>query len=174
LVNRDNGSELFTLAFSITQYEVEPREIFIGGLQGNKAANEKDLIVAITRGLHGMRPKALLLFALQSLAGVWGISRLRAVSDSTHIYRHWQKRKKLAASYDKWWLDSGGQLAKDGGFDLPVTFIPREIALLKANKRQMYKRRYQMLAGIVGQIKLAFTEPQTRSPFDCKIAHPPA
>ena len=91
LTNLDSGVNLFTLAFSVTQWEQEPREIFIGGLQGNKSANDKELIVAMTRGWHGLRPKALLLFALQSLVGLWGITRLRAVSDATHIYRHWRK-----------------------------------------------------------------------------------
>lgn len=152
LVNLDTGAALFTLAFSITRFETEPKEIFIGGLQGNKTANDKDLIISITRGLHGLRPKALLLFAMQQLATNWGIARLRAVSDDMHIYRHWQKRKQLESSYDKWWIESDGQLAADGMFDLPTLFIPREISALKVNKRQMYKRRYLMLEEIAGQI----------------------
>ena len=151
LVNMVSRVTLFTLAFSITRYETEPMEIFIGGLQGNKRANDKDLIIAITRGLHGLRPKALLLFALQELAAIWGVTRVRAVSDAMHIYRHWQKRKNLATSYDEWWIESGGELAGDGMFDLPARFIPREIATIKVNKRQMYKRRYLMLTKISNQ-----------------------
>lgn len=122
-------------------------------MQGNKRANDKDAVVAITRGLHGLRPKALLLFALQELAGIWGIARLRAVSDANHIYRHWQKQRPVAASYDQWWLESGGRLAADGMFDLPVAFLPREIASLKANKRLLYRRRYQQMAEIAAQIQ---------------------
>ena len=37
LTNLDSGVNRFTLAFSVTQWEQEPREIFIGGLQGNKS-----------------------------------------------------------------------------------------------------------------------------------------
>jgi uncharacterized protein VirK/YbjX len=155
LVNMDAGVVLFTLAFSITRFEVEPKEIFIGGLQGNKRANDKALIISITRGLHGLRPKALLLFALQQLAAIWGITRLRAVSNDMHIYRHWQKRKHLAANYDEWWIESGGKLANDGIFDLSVTFMPRKISTLKVNKRQIYKHRYIMLAEIADQIRRA-------------------
>jgi uncharacterized protein VirK/YbjX len=153
MVSQDTGATLFTLAFSITRWETEPREIFIGGLQGNKRTNDKDLIVAITRDLHGLRPKALLLFALQSLAVVWGVTRLRAAGDATHIYRHWQKRRQLAANYDALWVESGGRLADDGMFDLPATFVPREISTLKVNKRQMYRRRYEMLTELAGQIR---------------------
>ena len=156
LVNTDTGVTLFTLAFSITQSELEPKEIFIGGLQGNKRANDKELIISITRGLYGLRPKALLLFALQQLTDVWGVTRLRAVSDAMHIYQHWQKRRPVAASYDEFWGESGGRLAADGLFDLLPVFSPREISELKANKRQMYKHRYLLLADIAGQISTAW------------------
>lgn len=156
LVNLEVGLVMATLAFSITCFETEPREIFIGGLQGNKRANDKELIISFTRGMHGLRPKALLLFALQQLAIIWGIIRVRATGDDTHIYRHWQKRKQVAASYDEFWLECGGTLATDGMFDLPTQFIPREIATLKPNKRQMYKRRYIKLAEIAVQINTSW------------------
>jgi hypothetical protein len=157
LINLDTGVMLFSLTFSITRFESGTREIFIGGLQGNKLANHRELIVAITRQLHGLRPKALLLFPLQQLAAIWGITRLRAVSDKKHVYRHWRNLKQVPISgYDRWWLESGGRLAADGLFDLPATFIPRQISRLKAGKRQMYKRRYRMLAEIAEQISAAY------------------
>jgi uncharacterized protein YndB with AHSA1/START domain len=84
------------------------------------------------------------------------MDRLRAVSDAMHIYRHWQKRKQVAASYDSWWLESGGQLAADGMFDLPPTFIMRDISTIKVNKRQLYRRRYQMFTDITTQLERAF------------------
>jgi len=152
LVNTDTGAVLFTLAFTVTRFDTEPREIFVGGLQGNKRANDKDLIIAITRSMHGLRPKALLLFALQQLAAGWGVARLRAAGDATHIYRHWRKQKQLAASYDEMWIESGGTLAEDGMFDLPATFVPRDVSTLKPNKRQMYRRRYVLLAEIAEQM----------------------
>jgi hypothetical protein len=161
LVDLNDGVALFTLAFSVTQWEGEPREIFIGGLQGSKLANGRETIIAITRGCHGLRPKALLLFALQTLASLWGVARLRAVSDAMHIYRHWQKRKQVAASYDKWWLESGGQQATDGMFELPAGFVPRGPATLKAHKRQLYKHRYEMLTEIAGQIRGSFPKSTT-------------
>jgi hypothetical protein len=77
-----------------------------------------------------------------------------------HIYRHWQKRKHLAASYDEWWIESGGRLADDDMFDLSAAFVPRDISSLKVNKRQLYRRRYQMLAEIAGQIERSFAEPK--------------
>jgi uncharacterized protein VirK/YbjX len=148
----DEGLVLFTLTFSVVRFQAGRGEIMIGGLQGNPLANEKPLIIGLTRHWHGLRPKALLLFALQHLAAGWDIPRLRAVGDGTHVARHWRLRKHVASSYDEWWREAGGRLAADGIFDLPARFAPREMAALKANKRQMYRRRYHMLADLVAQI----------------------
>jgi len=152
LVNEDLGAELFTLSFSVSRCEVDCKEVFIGGLQGSKSVN-KDLPISITRGWHGLRPKALLVFALQELAASWEITSLRAVSDGMHIYRHFDKRRTLQASYDKFWIECGGELAGDGMFDLPVSFVPRDISSIRINKRKMYRRRYVMLAEIAAQIR---------------------
>jgi uncharacterized protein VirK/YbjX len=141
-----------TLSFSVSPYEAEHKEMFVGGLQGSKLTAE-DMIVAVTRGLYGLRPKALVVFALQQLAASWGITRLRAVSDDMHIYRHFQKRQNLAASYDAFWVECGGTLGSDRIFDLPVSFVPRDISTIRVNKRQMYRRRYVMLEGIAEQIQ---------------------
>ncbi len=157
LINLDTGMDLFSVAFSITRCEAGKREIFIGGLQGNKLANDRKLIIAITRRLHGLRPKALLLFPLQQLASIWGVTRLRAVSDKMHVYRHWRNLKQVSiSSYDRWWLESGGRQSDDGMFELPATFIPRQISRLKPNKRQMHKRRYLMLSEIAEQIRASY------------------
>jgi hypothetical protein len=148
----DLSGNLATLSFSIWKYRNGHKEIFIGGLQGNRSV-DKEFIVTLTRGLHGLRPKALLVFVMQQLATCWKIPHLRAVSDTTHIYRHFQKRKVVSASYDGFWLECGGILSADGMFDLPSTFVPRDIALIKVNKRQMYRRRYKTLGELADQIR---------------------
>jgi hypothetical protein len=93
------------------------------------------------------------LFALQQLAAVWGLDSIRAVSDRQHVYRHYRKRKKLNTSYDKFWLESGGQLGEDGLFTLPLRFTPRDLKGMNASKRQMYRRRYVMLQELATQIR---------------------
>jgi uncharacterized protein VirK/YbjX len=156
LANLDAAKILFELSFCVTKSGAGGGEIFIGGLQGNKSANDRDAIVALTRGMFGLRPKALLVFALQQLAAVWNFKNIRAIGDGTHIYRHPHKLKELETSYDEFWTECGGTLADDGMFDLPVEFIPREIASLKVNKRQLYRRRYAMLDELAAQIRAAW------------------
>jgi uncharacterized protein VirK/YbjX len=147
----DCGVVLCTLSFTVARGAAGGSEIIIGGLQGNSLANDKQLIIALTRRWHGLRPKALLLFALHQLAAGWEVRRVRAVGDQTHIFRHWRKRKHIPSSYDAWWREAGGQLAEDGLFDLPARFVPRDPATLKVNKRPMYRHRYRMLADLAAQ-----------------------
>lgn len=148
----DSGRRIATLSFSFCKCGENDKEIFIGGLQGDKATSE-DQVVTITRGLYGLRPKALLFYALQQLAASWGITRLWAVSDDMHIYRHYQTRRNVAASYDEFWAECGGVRSTNGFFDLPVAFVPREISTIRVNKRQMYRRRYAMLEKMAEQIR---------------------
>jgi len=152
LRHRESGATLFSLTFSIVSCEAGRCEILIGGLQGNRQANDKDLIISLTRQWHGLRPRALLVFALHQLAAGWNVTRVRAVSDATHVYRRWKNGKPLAFCHDDWWREAGGHLAEDGLFDLPERFVPRDLATIKANKRSMYRHRYEMLEDVGGQI----------------------
>ena len=165
IFHAETAAEWFTLSFSISRYSASRREIFIGGLQSDKVVS-KEIVISMTRCLYGLRPKALLVFALQQLAVGWGVSSVRAVSNDMHIYRHFYKRRHLSASYDEFWTDCGGRLADDGMFDLPAAFIPRDISLIKVNKRKMYKRRYAMLAEAASQIQAAMAWPASPLPKD--------
>jgi uncharacterized protein len=147
LETKETQKRIATLSFSIWRCEGTDREIFVGGLQGDKGIGE-DLVVAITRGLHGLRPKALLVYILQQLCGCWKIGRVSAVTDRMHIYRHFQSRRNVRASYDEFWAECGGVPASDDTFELPSAFVPRDISTIRVNKRQLYRKRYAMLDGI--------------------------
>jgi uncharacterized protein VirK/YbjX len=151
LTIKESSQGVATLSFSISKWQKQHKEVFIGGLQGDKATDERT-VVAITRGLYGLRPKALLFYLVQRLSTHWGVGRLRAVSDDLHIYRHFQARRNVVASYNQFWNECGGTLAPDGVFDLPPAFVPREISTIRANKRQLYRRRYAMLEGMNHQL----------------------
>jgi hypothetical protein len=153
LLSRVNHELMYTLTFTIVNYSPACREIVIGGLQGHDFTDHKSRVVSITRGMKGLRPKALLLFALQQAASVWSCNALRAVGNAVHIYSSERKRKDLAADYDAFWTESGGVLASDGLFDLPLVPPVRELSEIKPNKRSTYRQRYEMLASIGEQIR---------------------
>jgi uncharacterized protein VirK/YbjX len=148
----DTWNMLAALSFCVWQYAAQRKQAFVGGLQSFKSPKQKERIIAITRDLHGLRPKALLFFALQQLAATWGLDSIRAVSDSRHVYRHYRKRKKVAMSYDEFWPECGGQLGPDGLFTLPAASTARDMSEMKRSKRQMYRRRYVLLQQFASQI----------------------
>ena len=141
----------FVLSFCVSACQPECREIFVGGLQGFKAANERESVVAVTRGLFGLRPKALLLFALQQLAVHWDVQSIRAVSNETRNLRH--RRRAISADYDQFWLESGSDLDANGDFILPLAFVPRKLETIRPNKRAMYRHRYETLANLSSVIQ---------------------
>jgi uncharacterized protein VirK/YbjX len=168
---KEDQRRIASLSFSIPKWDGGSKEMFVGGLQGDKGTSE-EVVVKITRGLYGLRPKALLVFILQQLAGCWNISRIQAVCDEMHIYKHFQARRHVNASYDNFWVECGGTPGFDGIFDLPVAFVPREISTIRVNKRQMYKRRYAMLTAIADQIFLRMSN--NHSPLVKKSRPSPA
>jgi uncharacterized protein VirK/YbjX len=142
---------VFALTFCISSNQPGRREIFAGGLQGCSLSKDRALVVAVTRGMFGIRPKSLLLFALQQLASVWNIQVIRAVSNENRVLP--PRKISNMADYNQFWLESGGHLEADGNFTLPVTFSPRDSATIKPNKRAMYRHRYEMLASIGERIR---------------------
>ena len=152
LFHAESNIEMVTLSFTIIRYYRNSRVMFVGGLQGHKSVSRRQ-VVALTRKLHGLRPKALLLFALQQLVALWGITSLRAVSDAKHVARHFLTQRAILASYDKFWIERGGIMAADGIFDLPVKTAPREMSAIKPNKRKMYRQRYALLTVVSHQLK---------------------
>jgi uncharacterized protein VirK/YbjX len=137
--------------------------LFIGGLQGAKMENQRELVIRLTRSLRGLRPKALLVFALQQLAQSWGITRIRAVGGREHIYCHYRKRKTFHANYDEFWLECLGQRMPDGNFELPVIAPLRNLAELPRTKRPVYRRRYEMLEEIAKEIAVRLSCPATNT-----------
>jgi uncharacterized protein VirK/YbjX len=162
------GLELATLTFCVVGTGTE-RSIWIGGLQANPAPQTRFLINEVSKEMHGLRPKALALWALRQLAQAWEIDRIRAVSDAQHIYQHRHKRRAFAASYDEFWSESGGQRGPDG-WELPLETPERPAAEIKPSRRKAYARRYAMLAELAPVLRqsvaaLANESPVQPTPF---------
>jgi uncharacterized protein VirK/YbjX len=161
IIDETNSGALFTLTFSVTRYEKgSPSQLFIGGLQGHPLPGQKELIIDITRSMHGLRPKALLVFALQRLAQLWNFSALHGVGDAEHTHRRNVNRKDRHACYDDFWLECLGQPMPDGNFSLPVFPVARDMNELPTKKRPLYRRRYQMLASLGEEIRRSLTPVQ--------------
>lgn len=137
----------FSLTFSIV--DLEERSIFIGGLQGRNRPNVLELYKQLTKDFHGVRPKDLIVEMLRFLADTVGIERIYAVSESCRIAHHSyfaQVETPLAhLNYDQSWEERGGRRVDDTCYELPVTQQRRCLADIPSKKRQMYRKRYEML-----------------------------
>lgn len=174
LVDRSSGGALLTLTFSVTRYGAEnSRELFVGGLQGHRPRGQREITVKLTRSLHGMRPKALLVFALQRFSQLFGFTRIRAVSDEEHIGRRRFGRPRLHSSYNDFWQECQGKRMGDGNFELPAFPTCRNLDEIPPKKRSLYRRRYALLMNLGDEIGRALMPlRQSRPPLESLQVRP--
>lgn len=140
------GDELCSIAFSVE--EVNGQWItYAGAIQGGTGANE-DTIKASWKAMHGVRAKAMAIFALQEVVSALGVSRLLGAGNSIQMSsgKHmisvpWNK---ISFNYDQMWQEADGKAVEDGWFELPLREIRRSREEIKTNKRALYTRRYAL------------------------------
>jgi uncharacterized protein len=141
----ETGVMLAALTFCLAHND-NARIAIIGGMQAGHDPRTLGLIHDAAKKLHGLRPKALALWCLQELASSWQCTQIQAVGDSQHVWRHWRKRREIAASYDEFWRESDGrELPGGGSWEIPLTARSRTREELKPSRRKSYERRYAML-----------------------------
>jgi uncharacterized protein VirK/YbjX len=98
--------------------------------------------------MHGVRAKAMAIFALQELVSALGISRLLGAGNTIQMSRGkhmisvpWNK---ISFNYDGMWAEADGKPAEEGWFELPLREVRRTREEIKANKRPLYARRYAL------------------------------
>ncbi len=147
-----------SLTFVILKRSTGPGYLMlIGATQGLPPDAHKDIIKEISKQLHGLRPKALLLFIAQEVANIWQLKELKATSNKLHISRHrdyaLNSTRRPNLSYDSFWEESGGKIDPVGYYDLPLQLVRRSDAEIKSNKRSLYHRRYQLLARLTADLQ---------------------
>jgi uncharacterized protein VirK/YbjX len=128
------------------------RVVWIGGLQASPDPRMRGLIHDVTKELHGMRPKAFVIWCLRQLAPGWEARRIRAIADHDHIYRHWRKRRDFSAVYDEFWAECGGFRLPDLGWELPLVVPPRPREEIKPSRRKAHEQRYALLARLAPEL----------------------
>jgi len=129
----------------------------IGCIQGNHLLPPDSMKQAQLQ-MHGLRPKVLMIFTIQSICKVFGITKIYGAGDE--IIAHNKKHAihipwihKLGFSYDDVWKEEGGQLDTEGWFVIPAAPKRKSIAEMKVHKRAYYRRRYELESDIAGQIE---------------------
>lgn len=146
---------LAQMTFSILRIEGE-MGLFIGGIQGPDAQTPHQVIQGATRDCHSLFPKRILLEGLLNLARGLNLAHVIAVSNETHIYKHWRYRSKkrhvFLADYNAFLFAHGGQSRPDGNIALPLSLPRKSEQDIPSRKRAEYRRRYALFDEVACQI----------------------
>ena len=155
LIHPSLSQPVIQIAFSLEHKSQQNKVCYIGCIQGR---SNKDQIKAITKSFDGLRPHAFMLFVVQEIMSVLGITHILGVGNAIHP--HHQKyliqipyAHLTTFDYDSLWMEMGGVAIQDGWFNLPLKTERRTDKEMKSNKRAMYYRRYALMDNLSMQIK---------------------
>ncbi|OBU12801.1 virK protein [Photobacterium aquimaris] len=136
----------YTLTFAMRDIKGQ-RQLVIGGLQGPASSPENNLkIKALTKTLHGQRPKDLMVKIITLIANIWRVDTILAVKSASHAYSAKRYSKgRIKANYDKHWQALGGTEFDKHFYALSMEDIRRNPEDISRPKRAMYRRRYEWL-----------------------------
>jgi uncharacterized protein len=132
-----NEAPLYSIVFSIVG-ENRPR-IAIGCLQGPKGDDARDVVRALTRNLHGMRPKQLMLSLVYAFARRYGIRDIVAIGNEAHPLR--RTGRPVLSDYDAFWTEQQGAAIAGGWYALPASPHRKPEAEVPSQHRSAFRRR---------------------------------
>jgi len=167
--------EVYALSFHLSDQGTNA--CYISGLQGpnDRIPDRQKTIVTITRSLHGLRPKCLMVEAVYMVAGAMGIQTIHGISNSGHIVQSNlysdKKRSMVEFDYNELWAEYQATSEVERFFTLPVTPVRKVIQSLKSKKRSLYRKRYAWLTEKTEATRLSMNallveERQTPTPVD--------
>ena len=147
LVN-DKNQSVYALSCNISG--THTKTMHIGMLQGPRDSieNRHTLIKELTKSLHGLRTKSLLVEMALMLSRILGISEVKAISNKGHVYqaiRYMGKRNSISFDYDGLWEEFEATQLDPYFFSLSLLTPRKDPLTLKKTKRKMYTKRYQWL-----------------------------
>jgi uncharacterized protein VirK/YbjX len=165
---------LYSITFSL-QAEGTSRRAFIGCMIGGDGASEETAQATrrITKELHGLRPKNLAFYLLQTILSHLGVDTLSAVGGASHIYGATpRRRKRIRFDYDQFWAEVGGICENDRFYALPLSLDRRLPDQIKSNKRALYQRRYALLDLIADQVRSSLSVSSGTGTVSHQVADP--
>jgi uncharacterized protein VirK/YbjX len=157
-LNDVHGHPLYRIVFSIVG---ERPRIVIGCLQGPSGEHAKDVVRTLTRNLHGMRPKQLMLSLVYALARHYGIKEIDAISNDAHPLR--RAGRPLRADYDAFWEEQHGRVMYGGWYALPRSMPHKSEAEVPSNHRSAFRRREALRLQAENLVTQALRQPVPRA-----------
>ena len=122
--------------------------LWIGALQGSPGGLQ--INHDLTKHCFGYRPKNLILYAIRSFARYFSIGTIYAVSNYGYFTNnHVRLDRKLKTSLDDFWSEIGGVAQSDLRFyKLPLQELRKDLNEVKSQKRNLYRKRFDLLDSI--------------------------
>ncbi|MDD3056236.1 MAG: DUF535 family protein [Aliarcobacter sp.] len=158
---KDDCIRLYTIVFSFRYSVYNSIAIDIGCIQGptnKKDKSARDIVRELTKELHGLRPRSLMLESLRAIGTVSNVSSIRIVGNKNHIYNHWRKKKKLPFDYDEFSTEIEYHVEEKGDWIVPIQSIDRPIESVASHKRGETRRRRALILQIKEQIAFMLTK----------------
>lgn len=155
-----NGKPLIVMSVTLA-YVGGVRSIMVGCVQ-TTAENRLDQMRDITKELHGLQPRLLLVQVLRLLGRHLGIGCIEAISNRNHAFSalgYGRRRDSLKLAYDELWSMAGGEALGNGNYRIPVEVARRPVEAYPSKKRAEYQRRYALIDAIDSQITVRFGRP---------------
>lgn len=150
---------LVALTFSVVAIAQRP-VLCVGCVQARGDHPMLEQLKRVTKEMHGLRPKALLVDVVKFMARRWGME-LYGVDPEAHPFtslRYRLSRRKRAAvstmhaGYVALWQDHGGSRVPGGWYALPTATHARSAQDIPSHKRSMYAKRAELVANILSQL----------------------
>lgn len=123
----------------------ESLAIWVGCSKGpysHQESNVSESVKRATKAMQGVRPKALMLHAVQGLAEGWGTLGLYGVSNKGTVFASYLGLgKRIKADYDQFWEEYGGILVTPYAYRLPERPVAKDLSLVASNKRAAAARK---------------------------------
>ena len=119
----------------------------------------------LTRELHGIQPRILVVQALRMICRVWGVDAIEGVAAAHHVYqsRRYRRRKPVRSAYDDFWTLLGGKLQSSGNFNLPRDPPLKREEDFPSRQRAQRRQRTALLTAINAQIERTLEPPGASS-----------
>ncbi len=140
LVFELNGVAIYSISFVVAPGEPlhspSAQVIFVSRIQGTK---NFELIRYCTKSCHDIVPPALLIAALQGLAGALGLRLLVGISSEERLY------DSITFDYNAFWESFNAEKTAENLFFLPLPVVKTPIELIKGKRRErtLRKRQYK-------------------------------
>jgi uncharacterized protein VirK/YbjX len=122
--------------------------IALGSLQGLRSSDGAQAIKAVTRELHGCRPKKFMVAAVRAMGDYFGCARIVLISNQNLVTVNWRRGGRISSNYDATWAELGALQRADGNYELPCRGARANLDAVASHKRAEARRRNALLAAV--------------------------